>query len=82
MTATAEARPEIVLLVAVAENGVIGSDGAIPWRLKADQQRLKAMTMGKPVVMGRKTFESCAGRCPVEPTSSSPVMRISARPAR
>jgi dihydrofolate reductase len=50
--------PEIVLLVAVAENGVIGSAGSIPWRLKADQQRLKTMTLGKPVVMGRKTFES------------------------
>ena len=55
---TATARPEIVLLVAVADNGVIGAGGAIPWRLKADQQRLKAMTMGKPVVMGRKTFVS------------------------
>ena len=42
---------EIVLIVAVAENGVIGADGAIPWRLKTDQQRLKTMTMGKPVVM-------------------------------
>ena len=50
--------PEIVLIVAVAENGVIGADGAIPWRLKSDMQRLKAMTMGKPVVMGRKTFVS------------------------
>jgi dihydrofolate reductase len=49
---------EIVFVVAVAENGVIGAGGAIPWRLKADQQRLKAMTMGKPVVMGRKTFIS------------------------
>ena len=49
---------DIVLIVAVAENGVIGSGGAIPWRLKTDQQRLKAMTMHKPVVMGRKTFES------------------------
>jgi dihydrofolate reductase len=49
---------EIVLLVAVADNGVIGSRGTIPWRLKADQQRLKMMTMGKPVVMGRKTFLS------------------------
>jgi len=58
VTATANARPEIVFLVAVAENGVIGAAGAIPWRLKADQQRLKAMTMGKPVVMGRKTFVS------------------------
>jgi dihydrofolate reductase len=49
---------EIVLIVAVADNGVIGANGAIPWRLKSDMQRLKAMTMGKPVVMGRKTFVS------------------------
>jgi dihydrofolate reductase len=49
---------EIVLIVAVADNGVIGARGAIPWRLKSDQQRLKAITMGKPVVMGRKTFVS------------------------
>src|ERR1700731_2144995 len=48
----------VVLIVAVADNGVIGSHGAIPWRLKSDQQRLKTMTMGKPVVMGRKTFTS------------------------
>jgi dihydrofolate reductase len=50
--------PEIVLIVAVAENGVIGAGGAIPWRLKSDMRRLKAMTLGKPVVMGRKTFVS------------------------
>jgi dihydrofolate reductase len=49
---------EVVLMVAVADNGVIGSGGAIPWRLRTDQQRLKSMTMGKPVVMGRKTFVS------------------------
>jgi dihydrofolate reductase len=49
---------EIVLIVAVADNGVIGADGTIPWRLKSDMQRLKAITMGKPVVMGRKTFIS------------------------
>jgi dihydrofolate reductase len=49
---------ETVLIIAVADNGVIGSQGAIPWRLKTDQQRLKAMTIGKPVVMGRKTFIS------------------------
>jgi dihydrofolate reductase len=49
---------EIVLIFAVADNGVIGANGAIPWRLKSDMQRLKAMTMGKPVVMGRKTFQS------------------------
>ncbi len=49
---------EIVLIVAVADNGVIGAEGTIPWRLKSDMQRLKAMTIGKPVVMGRKTFLS------------------------
>ena len=48
----------ITLIVAVAENGVIGQANAIPWRLKSDMQRLKALTMGKPIVMGRKTFES------------------------
>jgi dihydrofolate reductase len=49
---------EIVLIAAVADNGVIGSRGAIPWRLKSDMQRFKALTSGKPVVMGRKTFAS------------------------
>jgi len=49
---------EIVLIVAVADNGVIGSGDAIPWRLKSDMQRFKALTLGKPVVMGRKTFAS------------------------
>ena len=49
---------EIVLIVAVAENGVIGAGGAIPWRLKSDMTRFKALTTGKPVVMGRKTFVS------------------------
>ena len=49
---------EIVLIAAVADNGVIGADGAIPWRLKSDLQRFKALTLGKPVVMGRKTFLS------------------------
>ncbi|MET0721435.1 MAG: dihydrofolate reductase [Tardiphaga sp.] len=48
----------IILIVAVAENGVIGQGNAIPWRLKTDMQRFKALTMGKPIVMGRKTFES------------------------
>ena len=49
---------EVVLIVAVADNGVIGAGGTIPWRLKTDQQRLKALTINKPVVMGRKTFVS------------------------
>jgi dihydrofolate reductase len=49
---------ETVLIVAVAENGVIGRGNTIPWRLKADQQRFKALTLNKPVIMGRKTFVS------------------------
>ena len=58
MTATASIHPELVLIVDAAHNGVIGAANSIPWRLKADQQRFKAMTIGKPVVMGRKTFVS------------------------
>lgn len=49
---------EVVFVVAVAENGVIGAGGAMPWRLKSDMSRFKALTSGKPVVMGRKTFLS------------------------
>jgi dihydrofolate reductase len=49
---------EIVFVVAIAENGIIGAGGAIPWRMKSDMQRFKALTIGKPVIMGRKTFES------------------------
>jgi dihydrofolate reductase len=49
---------DIVLIVAVADNGVIGASGVIPWRLKTDMQRFKAMTLDKPIVMGRKTFVS------------------------
>ncbi|AIT80308.1 diacylglycerol kinase [Novosphingobium pentaromativorans US6-1] len=46
------------LIYARAANGVIGRDGQLPWRLPADLKRFKAMTMGKPMIMGRKTFES------------------------
>lgn len=49
---------EITLVVAVAENQVVGSKGQLPWRLSSDLKRFKADTMGKPIVMGRKTFES------------------------
>ena len=58
MTSPRPAAPEIVFVLAVAENGVIGHNNIIPWRLKADMQRFKALTFGKPVVMGRKTFLS------------------------
>jgi dihydrofolate reductase len=49
---------QIVLIAAVAENGVIGRDGAMPWRIKSDMLHFRKLTMGKPVVMGRKTYLS------------------------
>jgi dihydrofolate reductase len=48
----------LVLVVAVAENGVIGRKQALPWRIPGDLKHYKAVTMGKPMVMGRKTYES------------------------
>jgi dihydrofolate reductase len=48
----------VALLAAVARNGVIGRDSGIPWRLPADMARFRELTMGHPVVMGRKTWES------------------------
>lgn len=48
--------PPLVLVVAVGRNGVIGGDGQLPWRLPSDLKRFKAVTMGKPMLMGRKTF--------------------------
>ena len=48
----------ISLIVAMDRRGVIGLDGALPWRLSADLRNFKAITMGKPLVMGRKTHES------------------------
>lgn len=48
----------IVIVAAVAKNGVIGVGGGLPWKIRADLKRFRAITMGKPVVMGRKTFES------------------------
>ena len=58
MSTSAGARLQIVLIVAVADNGVIGADDGLPWRLKSDLKRLRALTIGRPIVMGRKTFES------------------------
>jgi dihydrofolate reductase len=49
---------DIVLVAAVSENGVIGRDNALPWRLRSDLKRFRALTMGKPLLMGRKTFQS------------------------
>ena len=49
---------DIIIVAAVAENGVIGRGNALPWRLKSDMAHFRALTMGKPVVLGRKTFQS------------------------
>jgi len=48
----------ISLIVAVSENGVIGRDGGLPWRLSSDLKTFRRLTMGKPIIMGRRTFES------------------------
>ena len=54
----------IFLVVAVAANGVIGAQGTLPWHLPADLKRFKALTMGKAMVMGRRTFDSLPGVLP------------------
>jgi len=54
----------IALVVAVADNGVIGNNNALPWRLPDDLKRFKAVTMGKPIVMGRKTYDSIGRALP------------------
>lgn len=53
-------RPRTVLVVAVAENDVIGQGGRLPWRLKSELRHFRDVTWGKPVVVGRKTYESFA----------------------
>ena len=58
MNISANTKPEVVLVVAVAANGVIGMTGGLPWHLPQDLARVKAITMGKPLIMGRKTYES------------------------
>lgn len=50
--------PRLTLIAAIGENGVIGVEGRLPWRLPADLQHFKALTLGKPVLMGRRTWDS------------------------
>ena len=56
------AGPVLAVVVARSRNGVIGREGGLPWRLKSDMALFKATTMGKPVIMGRKTWESLPKR--------------------
>lgn len=57
-------RPHIILILARADNGVIGQNGHLPWHLPADLRHFKALTQGTPMVMGRKTFDSLPGLLP------------------
>ena len=56
--------PEVFLVAAIAANGTIGADGTMPWHIPADLKRFKALTLGHPMVMGRKTFDSLPGLLP------------------
>ena len=56
--------PRVYLVAAVASNGIIGANGALPWRLPEDLQHFKRITMGHPVIMGRNTWESLKGPLP------------------
>lgn len=55
-------RPRVAFVVAVSKNGVIGLNGKLPWRLSSDLRSFKTITMGKPLIMGRKTWESLPKR--------------------
>lgn len=57
-------KPPISLIIARAQNGVIGRDGRLPWHIPADLKRFKALTMGSAMIMGRKTFDSLPGLLP------------------
>jgi len=59
--------PIVSIIVAAAENGVIGRDNDMPWRLSTDLKRFKALTLGKPVIMGRRTWESIGRPLPGRP---------------
>ena len=56
--------PRLTLIAAVARNGVIGGRNALLWRLSSDLKRFRALTMGKPIIVGRKTFDSFPGPLP------------------
>ncbi|MBV2143902.1 dihydrofolate reductase [Falsochrobactrum sp. TDYN1] len=60
-------KPTISIIVAASENNVIGRDNDMPWRLSTDLKRFKALTLGKPVIMGRRTWESIGRPLPGRP---------------
>ncbi|CDZ47561.1 dihydrofolate reductase [Neorhizobium galegae] len=70
-------KPRLVIIAAVSQNGVIGRDGDMPWRLSTDLKRFKALTLGKPVIVGRRTFDSFGGR----PLPGRPHVIVTRNPA-
>ncbi|HCK83772.1 MAG TPA: dihydrofolate reductase [Hyphomonadaceae bacterium] len=68
--------PKLTLVIAIAKNDVIGANGVLPWRLSSDLVRFKAATMGKPILMGRKTWESL----PRKPLPGRPNLVLSRDP--
>ena len=61
----------VTLVVAIAEDGVIGREGGLPWRLSTDMKRFRALTTGHPIVMGRKTWESLSKPGPLQDAPTS-----------
>ena len=79
-----EAEPRIALIAAVAENGVIGNAGGIPWRLPSDLKRFKALTIGHTLVMGRATYQSIGRPLPGRRTlvvTRSPIDGVETLPS-
>ncbi|MFX8612722.1 dihydrofolate reductase, partial [Acinetobacter baumannii] len=50
--------PQLILVAAISDNGIIGRNGGLPWRLPADMKHFRRLTLGHTVLMGRKTFDS------------------------
>jgi dihydrofolate reductase len=81
-------QPELVAVVAVARNGVIGAGNGLPWRVSSDLKHFKALTMGKPLILGRRTFQSLQRPLPGreiivvtrDPHFSAPNVRIARTP--
>ena len=70
----------ISIIVAIADNDVIGRDGTLPWRISSDLKTFRRLTMGKPLIMGRRTFQSLKkpldGRCDVVVSGVTPAARF------
>ena len=64
----------LAIVVAVADNGVIGAEGGLPWNISADLKRVKELTVGKPLLMGRKTYDSIGRPESIKPRSTARLL--------